>query len=57
MACKQQASVLRLDGLQTERSKEIPDESPLSQQVEHVVRTWALVKNDMLGNGIVFYDR
>ena len=33
------------------------DEVRLSQHVENVVRTWALVKKDLVGNGIIFYMR
>ena len=60
MACKQQASVARVDGYTTERPKtqeKMSEGNTLTQHVENVVRTWALVKKDMIGNGIVFYER
>lgn len=56
MACKQEASVVRVDGFLNELpEKESGDQ--LTKHVENVVRTWALVKKDLVGSGIAFYVR
>ena len=59
MACKQEASVVLVDGFATkpQGTETESDEVRLSQHVENVVRTWALVKKDLVGNGIIFYMR
>ena len=59
MACKQEASVVRVDGFERPETQEkTSDEAvKLTHHVENVVRTWALVKTDLEGNGTVFYLR
>jgi hypothetical protein len=60
MSCKQEASVVRVDGFPNERpetQEKMSDGDKLTQHVENVVRTWALVKKDLVGNGIAFYMR
>ena len=56
MACKQEASIVRVDGFPNE-TPEKKSGDQLTKHVENVVRTWALVKKDLVGNGITFYVR
>lgn len=56
MACKQETTVAKVDGFPNE-TPEKASEDKLAEHVGHVVRTWALVKKDLVGNGVIFYAR
>lgn len=57
MACKQETNVV-INGFKPENDEE-NEEKPtdLEKQIEIVVRTWALVKQDLIKHGTSFYLR
>ena len=57
MACKPETTVVRVDDGFPNETPEKTSEDKLTEQVGHVVRTWALVKKDLVGNGVIFYAR
>jgi hemoglobin-like flavoprotein len=57
MACKQEASVVIADNFEKPGETQESGGVQLTQHVENVVRTWAEVKKDLVGNGTVFYFR
>ena len=57
MACKQEAGVVRADNFEKHSETRESEGVQLTQHVENVVRTWAEVKKDLVGNGTVFYFR
>ena len=57
MACNQETTVVRIDEGFPIETPEKASEDKLAEHVGHVVRTWALVKKDLVGNGVIFYAR
>lgn len=54
MASKHQSSVVTV---KHERSELQEASDELSKHTENVITTWALVQKDLVGNGVVFYQR
>ena len=57
MACKQETNVV-INGFKPENDEENEQKpTDLEKQIEIVVRTWALVKQDLIKHGTSFYLR